>query len=172
VATTADGDTFDAYVTERGTGLLRFAYLLTGDHHLAEDIVQEALVKVHRRWSRVQHTEAPGAYIRKAILRQYLSWRRLRSSGELVGTVDSDVAGVGADHAQELADRDVLWAALATLPRQQRAVLVLRFYEDLDDAAIGGLVGCSAVTVRGHASRGLARLRDTAQLTKIERGIR
>ncbi|MFG1927066.1 SigE family RNA polymerase sigma factor [Cryptosporangium sp. NPDC048952] len=151
-------ESFDSYVIADGAALLRFAHALTGDHHLAEDLVQEALVRTHRRWHRI---DQPGAYVRKAVLRQYLSWRRRRSSGER----PTDVAleePVSADHADVLADQDALAALLATLPRQQRAVLFLRFYEDLDDAAIGELLGCSAVTVRGYASRGLARLRESA----------
>jgi RNA polymerase sigma-70 factor (sigma-E family) len=152
---------FSSYLAAEGSALLRFAYVLTGDHHLAEDLLQEALVKVHRRWSRVRRTDRPGAYIRKTVLRQYLSWRRLRSSGEKPGLVIADDVADEADHAQRLADRDALWALLATLPRQQRAVLILRFYEDLDDSAIGDLVGCSTATVRAHASRGLAKLRHT-----------
>lgn len=165
--TTPDRAGFDEYVALRGTALLRFAYLLTGDHHLAEDLLQEALVKVHRRWSGLRRTDQPTAYVRKAILRQYLSWRRLRSSAELPSEVTPDRPASGADHAERLAERDALWHALATLPRQQRAVLVLRFYEDLEDTAIGQLIGCSEVTVRSHASRGLARLRETAQAQTV-----
>lgn len=163
-----DRPAFDAYVAERGAALLRFAYVLTGDHHLAEDLVQEALVKVYRRWSKVEHTDQPGAYVRKAILRQYLSWRRLRSSGELPTAIDADLVGSGVDHVERLADRDALRSRLAQLPRQQRAVLVLRFYEDLDDAAISELVGCSRATVRAHASKGLARLRGAGQTVNAE----
>jgi RNA polymerase sigma-70 factor (sigma-E family) len=168
VSTTPDVASFDDYVNERGAALLRFAYLIAGDHHLAEDLVQEALVKVHRRWSRILRSDEPGAYVRKAILRQYLSWRRLKSSRELPSTVGDDALGAaGSDHAEQLADRDALWAALATLSRQQRAVLVLRFYEDLDDEAISRLVGCSGATVRAHASRGLARLRSDVRINQV-----
>ncbi|GAA3390619.1 SigE family RNA polymerase sigma factor [Cryptosporangium minutisporangium] len=156
--TPPDAAEFDAYVSARGSGLLRFAYVLCGDHHLAEDLVQEALVRVHRRWSKVQRTDQPGTYVRKAILRQYLSWRRRRSSGETPEDLAEDSAQK-PDHAQGLADRDALWDALSGLPPKQRAVLVLRFYEDLDDNEIAAYVGCSAQTVRSHASRGVARLR-------------
>jgi RNA polymerase sigma-70 factor (sigma-E family) len=164
---------FDAYVADQGAALLRFAYVLTGDHHLAEDLVQEALVKVYRRWSRVERADQPGAYVRKAVLRQYLSWRRLRSSRELPTALDVELVSPEADHVERLANRDAVRARLAVLPRQQRAVLVLRFYEDLDDVAISELVGCSRVTVRAHASRGLARLRGADSATHAEEwGIR
>ena len=158
---TSERAEFDDFVAARGTALLRFAVLLTGDHHLAEDLLQEALVRVHRRWSRLERTEELTGYVRKAILRQYLSWRRLRSSAEVPTALPPDAPALdGADHAERHAERDRLRRALATLPRQQRAVLVLRFYEDLDDTSIAQLVGCSPATVRVHASRALARLRD------------
>jgi len=163
---TSDGESFDSYVSAQGAALLRFAYVLTGDHHLAEDLVQEALVKAHRRWSRI---DQPGAYVKKAVLRQYLSWRRRRSSAERPLDVPiEDTAGL--DHAQQVADRHALRGLLATLPRQQRAVLVLRFFEDLGDEAIAGLVGCSAATVRAHASKGLSRLRRSARTVSAEYG--
>ncbi len=149
---------FDDYVVGRGPGLLRFAYLLTGDRHLAEDLVQEVLAKAHRSWARIERLDAPDSYVRKAILNQYLSWRRRRSSGEVsIGEVPDTPAG--ADHASRHADRDAIWTMLTGLPRQQRAVLVLRFYEDLADAQIAELIGCSVATVRAHASRALTRLR-------------
>ncbi|EXG81828.1 SigE family RNA polymerase sigma factor [Cryptosporangium arvum] len=150
---------FDDYVTERGRALLRFAYLLTGDYHLAEDVLQEALAKVHGRWSRLRRDDDPNAYVRTAILRQYLSWRRRRSSGETPSELTVDAPG-GTDYAETLAQRDALWHALSGLPRQQRAAVVLRFYEDLDDDEISRLLNCSVATVRSHVSRGLARLRD------------
>ncbi|GAA0253201.1 SigE family RNA polymerase sigma factor [Cryptosporangium japonicum] len=156
-----DPNGFDAYVAAHGTPLLRFAFLLTGNYHLAEDMLQEALMRVHRRWSTLERTDAIGNYVRRAILRQYLSWRRRRSSGETPSATAPDVALPGSDHAERYAERDALRQALTALPRQQRAVLVLRFYEDLDDTAIGELIGCSPATVRAHASRGLARLRGT-----------
>ncbi|GAA0224937.1 SigE family RNA polymerase sigma factor [Cryptosporangium japonicum] len=160
-------ESFDSYVTADGAALLRFTYALTGDHHLAEDLVQEALVRAHRRWNRI---DRPDAYVRKAVLRQYLSWRRRRSSGEVPAREFARDEPSSADHADVLADQDALAALLATLPRQQRAVLFLRFYEDLDDAAIADLLGCAVVTVRGYASRGLARLRASAGETFVPNG--
>ncbi|EXG81784.1 SigE family RNA polymerase sigma factor [Cryptosporangium arvum] len=158
---------FGSYLEADGATLLRFAYVLTGDHHLAEDLVQEALVQVHRRWARI---EEPRAYVRKAVLRHYLSWRRRRSSDEIPARDAVWRSTAQDDHAERVVDRDALWSALATLPRQQRAVLTLRFYSDLDDAAIAELIGCSAHTVRGYASRGLARLRESAAVLQSVRG--
>ena len=162
-----DGESFDAYVAADGPALLRFTYALTGDHHLAEDLVQESLVKAHRRWSRI---DQPAAYVRKAVLRQYLSWRRRRSSGEIPALDANRHEPASVDHADVLAEQDALAALLATLPRQQRAVLFLRFYQDLDDNAIAELLGCSPVTVRGYAHRALARLRDSARETFVWNG--
>jgi RNA polymerase sigma-70 factor (sigma-E family) len=151
-------DDFDDYVRANGAGLLRFAYLLCGDAHRAEDFVQEALVRCHRRWARIERDCGPDAYVRKAILRQYLSWRRRRSAGErVVARVRDHPAD--PDATQRVVDQDALLRVLARLPRRQRAVLVLRFYEDLPDDRIAEALGCSRATVRVHARRGMEWLR-------------
>jgi RNA polymerase sigma-70 factor (sigma-E family) len=150
---------FAEFVMARTPALLRFAYLLTGDAHLAQDLTQEALVRVHRRWSRIEHEDGPEPYVRKAILRQYLSWRRLRSSSELPLAELPDRQPTAARDIEQIVERDEMWSLLTTLPRAQRAVMVLRYYEDLADADIALLLGCSAATVRAHAFRALARLR-------------
>jgi len=158
-------DGFDAFVASRGAVLLRFAYLLSGDRHAAEDLVQSALAKAYRHWDRVASAEHPEAYVRRIVVREYLSWRRLRASGEVVVTDPTAQVGAeaadepGADLASRDAARDAAWRLLATLPRQQRAVLVLRFYEDLDDDAVARVLSCSPSTVRSNAARGLAALR-------------
>jgi RNA polymerase sigma-70 factor (sigma-E family) len=149
-------ESFEAFVAARGPGLLRFAYLLSRDRHQAQDLVQEALSRTHRRWSRV---DQPDAYVRRAIVNDFLSWRRRRASSEVVTDAVPHTAAGGRGHAAAQADRDAMWRMLAQLPRQQRAVLVLRFYEDLDDPTIAALIGCSPATVRAHASKALARLR-------------
>ena len=163
-------ESFDEYVSGRAPALLRTAYLLTGDRYLAEDLVQEVLVKAHRHWARIIRLDHPDSYLRKAVLRQYLSWRRLRRSAE---TAVSEVPDrpAGDDHPDRLADRDALWVLLTALPRQQRAVLVLRYYEDLPDAEIATLIGCAPVTVRAHAARGLARLRETTIQSQTPGGV-
>jgi RNA polymerase sigma-70 factor (sigma-E family) len=154
-ATTID---FDTFVQSRGRSLLRFAYVLSGDPHLAEDLVQEVLARMHRRWDRIAtmyHTEA---YVRTAIARQFLSWRRRRSAGEAILAEVPEPAAFAEPQQQVLA-RDQMWRLLAGLPRAQRAVLVLRFYCDLPDDEIAALLGCGESTVRSQAARALARMR-------------
>jgi RNA polymerase sigma-70 factor (sigma-E family) len=149
---------FEDYVSARGGRLLRFAYLLCGDPHLAEDLVQEALARAHRRWERIEADE-PDAYVRAALVRAHLSWWRRRSSRERVTADPPHRDGSRPDFADVHAVRDELWRLLSDLPRAQRAVLVLRFFEDLDDQRIAAVLGCAPGTVRVHASRGLAALR-------------
>ncbi len=149
---------FEEYVTARSGPLLRFAYLLCGDRHLAEDLVQEVLVKAHRRWSALE-ADNPDSYLKRALVRTHISWLRRRASSEVATAVVPDLPGAGFDDAH--ASRDEAWGMLARLPRSQRAVLVLRYFEDLDDQRIAELVGVSPSTVRTHALRGLRTLRET-----------
>jgi RNA polymerase sigma-70 factor (sigma-E family) len=153
---------FEEYVTARGGALLRFAYVLSGDRHLAEDLVQEVLARVCQRWHRMAHVEQPDAYLRSAIVRQFLSWRRRRASRETPTHPLPEQVST-ADATTRHAMQDEMWRLLASLPRKQRAVLVLRFYEDLPDPEIAAVLGCQPTTVRVHASRGLARLRRLLQ---------
>jgi len=149
---------FAEFVLSRTPALLRFAYLLTGDRHLAEDLTQEALVRVHRRWTHIVHEHGPEAYVRKTILHQYLSWRRRLSSSELPSPYLPERADPQL-FDEDILGRDEMWTLLATLPRAQRAVVVLRYYEDLADPDIARLLGCTAATVRVHAFKALKRLR-------------
>jgi len=145
--TAAVRDTFEDFVVARGTGLIRFAYVLCGNHHLAEDLVQEVLARLHPRWSRIERdVDYPEAYARTAIVREYLSWRRRRVNSEAAVAVVPEARQPRPDRAQGQAERDELWRALSALPRSQRAVLVLRFYEDLSDAQIADVLGCGAVS--------------------------
>jgi RNA polymerase sigma-70 factor (sigma-E family) len=150
-------ESFDAFVAARGDMLLRHAYVLCGDRHLAEDLLQDALIKTHRHWRRVSQVDQPEAYVRRILLNGYLSGRRRRSASE-VPTADHPPSGVD-DHAAAHAERGAMWQLLAGLPRQQRAAVVLRFYEDLDDHVIGIALGCSASTARKHVSLALHKLR-------------
>jgi RNA polymerase sigma-70 factor (sigma-E family) len=152
---------FDEFVVNRGQALLRFAYLLTGDRHLAEDLLQEVLVRVHQRWTRIERTEGAEFYVRTALVRQNISWWRRRSHRSEKPVAELPDAPDRRNTEQAIAARDEMWGLLATLPRRQRTVLVLRFYEDLADDQIADLLGCSPVNVRVHASRALARLRAT-----------
>jgi RNA polymerase sigma-70 factor (sigma-E family) len=152
-------ESFEGYVSSHGDGLLRFAYVLGGDRHLAEDLVQEVLARVYPRWHRMTQVGHLDAYLRTAVVRQFLSWRRRRSSRETSLDVLPERVRSTADGAVDHAARDEMWRLLAGLPRKQRAVLVLRYYEDLADARIAEVLGCRQTTVRVHASHGIARLR-------------
>ena len=157
---------FEGFVRTRGPALLRYAHLVCGDGHRAHDLVQDALVKVHRRWAVVE-VEAPFAYTRRAITNEYLSWRRRLHSSEV--PTSSPAQGLvaapdrGADPA-DLADRELVWGVVKDLPRRQRVVVVLRYYEDLSDREIAEVLGVAESTVRSQASRALATLRQHPEL--------
>jgi RNA polymerase sigma-70 factor (sigma-E family) len=161
---------FSEYVAARGSALERFAYVLTGDADLAQDLVQTALLKAYRRWRWVTRAEHPDAYVRRIVTTSYLDWRRRRSNAEAPVGVVPDRAG--PDLAEGVVERDRLRRALGTLTPRQRAVLVLRHYEGLDDAAIAALLRCGEVSVRSHASRGAARLRESLDPTISPGGSR
>ncbi len=149
---------FEGFVAARGPALRRFAYVLCGDRQRAEDLVQSALTQVLRHWVRVSAMQHPEAYVRQAVVREHLAWWRRRSSREVVSDTAPDRAEPG-DFTTTAADRDAAWRLLATLPDRQRAVLVLRYYEDLDDAGVARVLGTTESTVRSNAARGLATLR-------------
>jgi RNA polymerase sigma-70 factor (sigma-E family) len=151
--------TFDEFAAARLPTLLRFTAVLAGDRATAEDLAQEVLIRVHAQWGRISAMDSPEHYVRKMLLNEFLSWRR--RSWRLIPNPAVAAAHdrAEADHADQYAERDALLTELGKLPRQQRAVLVLRYYEDLDDAAIASLMGCAPGTVRGYATRALAALR-------------
>ncbi|WP_040339536.1 SigE family RNA polymerase sigma factor [Candidatus Blastococcus massiliensis] len=170
-----DDDEFSAFVVEHEGSLLRTAYLLTGDRGHAEDLVQTALAKAYRHWSRVRTAERPLPYVRTLMVNTHVSWRRRLMSTEQVVEVVPERAGVDpqAAHAVE----DEVRRALAGLSPRVRAVLVLRFFEDLTEPQTAAVLGCSVSTVNTHARRGLTALRtalapavDPApQLTSLDR---
>jgi RNA polymerase sigma-70 factor (sigma-E family) len=147
---------FREFVTARGPALMRLGYLLTGgDQHAAEDLVQSALSKAVGHWARV---ETPEAYVRQAMYRQQVSrWRQGRSRVERI--TDSVPDRSVPDAAGQVDLRLALRAALATLTSRQRAVLVLRYVEDLPERDVADLLGVSVGTVRSTAHRSLALLR-------------
>jgi len=151
--------TFEEYAAARGAALLRFATLLTGDRHRAEDLVQDALAKTYLRWERIRRSDQPDVYVRRILANASRSWWRRRSSHELPTNSHPDGPGP-RDPADGVAERDIMRRLIARLPQRQRVVLVLRYYEDLDDATIAAIMGCRQVTVRTHAMRGLQTLRD------------
>lgn len=149
---------FTEFVQARSGALLRYAYLLTGNQAAAEDLLQQTLVKIYLSWNRIAERGATEAYARTTMTRTHVSWWRRASSKELVSDQLPDrPASGGYDHGID--ERDAMWSLLATLGARQRAVLVLRFYEDMPEAQIAEVLGCSVGTVKSQLSRGLANLR-------------
>lgn len=143
-------------------GLLRFAYLVTGSQHAAEDAVQTALTKACEKWSRVSRTDDPDVYVRRMIVNAHVSaWRR---AGKRELTVAEVHERSGGDPAETVTRDDAVWRVCSALPPQQRAAVVLRFYEDLGYPEIARVLGVAEATVRSHVHRGLAALRE--QLTE------
>ncbi|MEU7845744.1 SigE family RNA polymerase sigma factor [Micromonospora sp. NPDC049114] len=151
--------TFEEYVGSRGPALVRLARLLTGDEHRAEDLTQEVLSQAYVHWRRISRADRPDVYVRRMLVNANNSWWRRRSNREVVIDAVGDRPHRG-DVGGEAADRDEMWRLILALPGRQRAVLVLRYYEDLDDATIAQILNCSPVTVRTHAMRALANLRE------------
>jgi RNA polymerase sigma-70 factor (sigma-E family) len=150
---------FAAYVRDRGDRLLRMAVLLTGDWHAAEDLVQASLVKLYRVWPRLDTVADLDAYLRRIMVNTHRSWWRARWRRETPTAVLPEPT-LGDDIAERLVVAALVRQALASLPRQQRAVLVLRYCEDLPEAEVAGLLGCSVGSVKTHAHRGLRALRE------------
>jgi len=154
---------FEEFVANRAAVLLRYAHVLTGDAHRAEDLVQSALASCYRRWSRVRPGEAE-RYVRKAVLNAHLSWwrraarRREATTGDLGPQAASSQAVASADAA--LDDRDEVWRVLATLPPRQRAVLVLRYYEDLTEEETAYQLDVTVGTVKSQHAKALRSLRE------------
>ncbi|SDF77793.1 RNA polymerase sigma-70 factor, sigma-E family [Blastococcus aurantiacus] len=146
---------FADFVERWSPALLRVAFLLTGDRWLAEDLLQTALLKTSRRWSRIADHQAACPYVRRVLVTTYASWRRRHRASEVL--TDQLPEHLPADGAEVELGRAV--AALDALPPRMRAVIVLRYYEDLSEADTAAALGCSPGSVKSQASRGLARLR-------------
>lgn len=146
---------FDDFVAARSSRLLRTAYLLTHDHGLAEDLLQTALTKAWFAWSRIQGDPEP--YVRRILVNTYASWWRRKRHGERpteqLPEDGYDDATTGAATGHDL------WQAMARLPRRMRAVVVLRYFEDLTEAQAAQVLGCSVGTVKSQTSKALAKLR-------------
>jgi RNA polymerase sigma-70 factor (sigma-E family) len=159
----AEAAAFDAFVEERRESLLRTAFLLTGDLGRAEDLVQTALFETFRRWPRLHQRTDPIGYARKTLVSRHIDSARRRSWREVpvdLSASPSPIELVGvADHDGVL-DRLLIRSALLGLPPRMRAVLVLRYFDDLTEADTADLLGCSVGTVKSTAFRGLARLRE------------
>lgn len=154
-----EGD-FEEFVAARSAALFRTALLLTGDPDAADDLVQATLERACRKWARVARADSPEAYVRRILVNLAKDrWRHDRGRHELPLT--EELIG-GADPAHRVDQRDELIRALQRLPLRMRTILVLRYFDDLDDSSIATLLGLSQSTVRSQCARGLARLRAEA----------
>ncbi|NRQ33643.1 SigE family RNA polymerase sigma factor [Nonomuraea sp. NN258] len=151
-------DSFREFVAAHQQSLMRTAYLLTGDAHLAEDLLQSVLLKVLGRWPRLSHVDNPRAYARRALVNQHISWRRRLTWHESpVAARPEREPSCSSEDATVV--RLAVRQALARLPPRQRAVIVLRFYEDLTEHETAKAMNCSIGTVKSQTHHALARLR-------------
>jgi RNA polymerase sigma-70 factor (sigma-E family) len=162
----ADGGAdFSAFATSRWPGLVRLAFGLTGDRGLAEDIAQTTLARAYVAWGRVSRADDPDAYLRRILVNaSNRRFRRRRVTEQPGDPPDTPVEGP----ADLVSERAALLAALHQLPPRQRAVVVLRYWQDLTDAQIAATLGCSPGTVRSQLSRALAKLRESPALGEGE----
>ncbi len=155
---------FAEFVEAALPGLLRYALMLTGSPHDADDLVQSVLERVGARWPKLRTHADPRAYVRRAIANAHVSrWRKHRHEDLVDAVPDRE------EPAHDRLDDDPLWQALRALPPRQRAVIVLRYYEDLSEAEIAEALGISRGTVKSQASRALDRLRATLPELEEER---
>lgn len=149
---------FDDFVRDNQVALVRYATLLSGSRASGEDLVQDVLVRIYPRWDGlVRSPGSVGAYVRRAITNEHVSWRRRWSTRHIHLVSAGEFPDLPTDPLDERDEQ--LWARLLELPGQQRAAVVLRYYEGLADAEIAVVLDCRQTTVRAHISRGLAALR-------------
>jgi len=150
----AQNESFDAFVRARLPALLRFAHAVCGDPDTAADLVQDALERTGVRWHTIERGGDPEAYVKRAIINGRTSrWRKLRRESLV------DIVPETRERSEQKPHDDELWRLLKTLPARQRAVLVLRYYEDMSEEQIAQTLGCAPGTVKSQASKGLAKLR-------------
>lgn len=171
--TASAADEFSEYVAGRQQALLRTAYLLTGDHHAAEDLVQAALARIYLSWNRIRDKGSIDAYVRRTMINEHTSWWR-RAWRKRERTTDEIPEMAAATTDADPTERDEVWALVNTLPPRQRAAVVLRYYEDLTEAETAAALGCSVGNVKSQTSRALATLRGRLQAatTEAEGGAR
>jgi RNA polymerase sigma-70 factor (sigma-E family) len=150
---------FAEYAEARATTLFRTAFLMVGDHQLAQDLLQEALVKTLMAWPRLRDRNDLEAYTRRIIVTTSISWRRRRSFHER--PVEALPERSGADLADTVVTHDAIVSALRTVPPRQRAAIVLRYYQDLTERQTAEAMGCSVGAVKSQVSEGLRKLRET-----------
>jgi len=156
---------FAEFVTREWSRLVRVGYLLTGDVGRAEDLVQQALVKVHRHWPRLHRDGSPYAYTRAAVANESASWWRRRRVSETLGEIPAHAERATTDAYAAIDNRAELVQALQRLPPRMRAVVVLRFYDDLSEIETAQALGISVGSVKSQTSRGLDRLREELHQT-------
>lgn len=148
---------FREFVRNRGTPLHQSAYLLCGDWHLADDVVQDTLIKAFEHWKRVQAADNPEAYVRRILINEVRGrWRRRERSVPVAEFTDEPSV---SDATDDILRRDGLRKALFTLPLRQRATVVLRYLEGLSERETAAALGCSVGTVKSQSSRALANLK-------------
>jgi RNA polymerase sigma-70 factor (sigma-E family) len=161
----AEPEGFAQFVEARERALLRTAWLLTGDWALAQDLVQTALVRSWPRWERIRRRDNPEIYVRRVLVNSWATWRRRRWRGEHPAAMPDGPAP--GDFASEAVVRLAVRGALDGLTDRQRAVVVLRIFDDLPEAQVAEVLGCAAGTVRSTLSQALAKLRRDPRLTGL-----
>lgn len=149
-------DGFTAFVQAHSATLFRTAYLLSGDYQRAEDLLQTTLVRLYQRWNRVEAMDRPVAYARRILVNQSASWWRRRSSRESPTVLSSEPSWAGG--LDQAVEHVRVWQAVLRLPPRQRAVMVLRYYEDLSEAEIATTLDMAPGTVKSHAHAATQRL--------------
>lgn len=162
----AEADGFAEFVTSRERALQRTAWLLTGDWALAQDLVQTALVRSWPRWERIRRRDNPEVYVRKVMVNTWLTWTRRKWRGEQAFAVVPDGVAPG-DLATETAIRVAVRQALGTLTQRQRAVLVMRVFDDMSEADVGQALNLAVGTVKSTTAQALAKLRRDPQLAGL-----
>lgn len=162
----ADGEGFARFVDLRQRALQRTAWLLTGDWGLAEDLVQTALVRSWPRWERIRRRDDPEIYVRRVMVNTWASWSRRRWRGERASEAVPDSPAPG-DVAAEVAVRMAVRTALGSLTAKERAVLVLRVFDDLSEVQVAQVLGCAVGTVKSTMARAVDRLRDDPRLAEL-----
>lgn len=152
----SDEARFTAFVEDHSATLFRTAYLMTGDYQRAEDILQTVLVRVYQRWGRVEVMGRPVGYARKVLVNETVSWWRRRSSREAPTALLNDPSWAGG--IDQVAEHERVWRAVLSLPPRQRAVTVLKYYEDLSEAEIAATLEMARGTVKSHSHAAARRL--------------
>jgi len=158
---------FAAWMAARQGALTRTAYLLTGSQYAADDLVQVTLTKLYLAWDRISDRQHVDAYARRALINEHRStWRRASRRLEVLSDAPPELGHTGPEYDGE---REAVWQFVQGLPPRQRAVIVLRYYEDLSEAQIADLLGISTGTVKSQASRALAALRQRVPAREEDR---